>query len=166
MQATFVEVVSELAVLPPYYEAGGSKAATHFAFASPKESKQRKGDPTVCGLLGSEPKFAEPLARPEGALRRNAAKLVSDPNNLPCGARSSRGLVQTRLRLKQARALIRLTLRSSAHTEGGWGGEESDTNSQTQQVRANGANLFVLIPEFGFSPKPVLAGLRSAGGDG
>src|SRR5665811_1089786 len=86
--------------------AGGSPAATHFAFASPKESKQRKGDPTVCGLLGSEPKFAEPLARPKGVLRRNAAKLVSDPNNLPCGARSSRGLVQTRLRLKQARALI------------------------------------------------------------
>jgi hypothetical protein len=28
--------------------AGGSPAATHFAFASPKESKQRKGDPTVC----------------------------------------------------------------------------------------------------------------------
>src|SRR5450830_1616325 len=28
--------------------AGGSPAATHFAFASPKESKQRKGDPAVC----------------------------------------------------------------------------------------------------------------------
>ena len=32
-------------------------------------------------FLGSEPKFAEPLARPEGAVHRTAAKLVSDPNN-------------------------------------------------------------------------------------
>src|SRR5665647_1449568 len=86
--------------------AGGSPAATHFAFASPKESKQRRGDPTVCGFLGSEPKFAEPLARPEGAVPCTAAKLVSDTNNLPCGARSSRGLVQTRLWLKQARDLV------------------------------------------------------------
>ncbi len=30
--------------------------------------------------LGSEPKFAEPTARPEGAVRCTAAKLVSDPN--------------------------------------------------------------------------------------
>ena len=28
--------------------AGSRPAASHFAFASPKESKQRKGDPTVC----------------------------------------------------------------------------------------------------------------------
>jgi hypothetical protein len=33
------------------------------------------------GFLGSEPKFAEPLARPQGAMLRIAAKLVSDPNN-------------------------------------------------------------------------------------
>ncbi len=33
------------------------------------------------GFLGSEPKFAEPLARPPGAVLRTAAKLVSDPNN-------------------------------------------------------------------------------------
>ncbi len=32
-------------------------------------------------FLGSEPKFAEPMARPEGAVRCTAAKLVSDPNN-------------------------------------------------------------------------------------
>ncbi len=34
-------------------------------------------------FLGSEPKFAEPTARPEGAVRCTAAKLVSDPNNSP-----------------------------------------------------------------------------------
>ncbi len=33
------------------------------------------------GFLGSEPKFAQPTARPEGAVRCTAAKLVSDPNN-------------------------------------------------------------------------------------
>jgi len=33
------------------------------------------------GFLGSEPKFAEPSARPSGAVLRTAAKLVSDPNN-------------------------------------------------------------------------------------
>jgi len=32
-------------------------------------------------FLGSEPKFAEPTARPKGAVRCTAAKLVSDPNN-------------------------------------------------------------------------------------
>jgi hypothetical protein len=32
-------------------------------------------------FLGSEPKFAEPSARPQGAAQRAAAKLVSDPNN-------------------------------------------------------------------------------------
>ncbi len=32
-------------------------------------------------FLGSEPKFTEPTARPEGAARSTAAKLVSDPNN-------------------------------------------------------------------------------------
>ena len=32
-------------------------------------------------FLGSEPKFTEPTARPEGAVRCTAVKLVSDPNN-------------------------------------------------------------------------------------
>ena len=32
-------------------------------------------------LLGSEPKFTEPTARPEGAARCTAVKLVSDPKN-------------------------------------------------------------------------------------
>jgi hypothetical protein len=55
-------------------------------------------------------------------LRKRKATLVSASPALrygaTCGARSSRGLVQTRLRLKQARALIRLALRSSAHSQG------------------------------------------------
>ncbi len=32
-------------------------------------------------FLGSEPKFANPSAYPTGAALRDAAKLVSDPNN-------------------------------------------------------------------------------------
>ena len=32
-------------------------------------------------FLGSEPKFARPLAYPQGAVPGTAAKLVSDPNN-------------------------------------------------------------------------------------
>ena len=35
------------------------------------------------GFFGSESKFAEPQARPEGAVLRTAAKLASDPNNPP-----------------------------------------------------------------------------------
>jgi len=45
----------------------------------------RNADPatliSVTEFLGSEPKFAEPTARPTGAVRCTAAKLVSDPNN-------------------------------------------------------------------------------------
>jgi hypothetical protein len=47
-------------------------------------------------FLGSEPKFAVPSAHPEGAVRRTAAKLVPDPNNLKdkCQSFVSIGLVQ------------------------------------------------------------------------
>ena len=48
---------------------------------------------------------------------RVAAKSVSDPNNLPA-VLSPAGVSCKLASLKQARALIRLALRSSAHTEG------------------------------------------------
>jgi len=105
--------------------AGGSPAATHFAFASPKESKQRKGDPTVC----------------DPSLRYGHPAVLS-----PAG-----GLVQTRLRLKQARALIRLDFRSSAHTEGVGQGE-----NQYQQPNMQSAPCAFCSPIP--LPKPVLAG--------
>ena len=50
---------------------------------------------------------ARRAVRPEPASLRR-------PFGLPCGARTSRGLAQTRLRLRQSRALIREALRSSA----------------------------------------------------
>src|SRR5450830_1152845 len=37
--------------------------------------------PPALWFLGSEPKFAEPSAPPQGAAQSAAAKLVSDPNN-------------------------------------------------------------------------------------
>jgi hypothetical protein len=43
-------------------------------------ANEKKGDPQS-GFLGSEPKFAELSARPQGAVLRTAAKLVPDPNN-------------------------------------------------------------------------------------
>ncbi len=91
--------------------AGGSPAATHFlCFA--KESKQRKATPAVC----------DPFASLRGTLRYSLQA----------------GSAQTRLRLKQRAALIRLKLRSSAQTEGAreWNTKtntntNTNTNSQT-----------------------------------
>ena len=65
----------------------GRPTATHFLLLRQKESKQRKGDPQ---------------SGPCASLR------------VPCGAQTQWGHVQTRLRLKQARALIHWVLRSSA----------------------------------------------------
>jgi hypothetical protein len=71
--------------------AGYRPAATHLSFASPKESKQRKGDPAVC----------------DPSLRYGPLRCSVQP-----------GSAQTRLRLKQRAALIRLAFRASAQTEG------------------------------------------------
>jgi len=55
-----------------------------FSFGSYKTSSSQEFElyftPSL-EFLGSEPKFAEPTARPESAVRSTAAKLVSDPNN-------------------------------------------------------------------------------------
>ena len=40
------------------------------------------GSPPPSSFLGSEPKFVKPMARPLGAVRCTATKLVSDPNKL------------------------------------------------------------------------------------
>ena len=64
------------------------------------------------------------------------ASLRFAPLRATCGAQPSRGLVQTRLRLKQARALIRLGFRSSAHSQGFWsrGGANLGSESASDQV--------------------------------
>ena len=76
-------------------EAGSRPACESLSFASPKERNQRKGDPTVC----------VPCASLRGNLRCSGL----------AGSRSN-SLRFTSLR--QSRALIRQTLRSSAHPEG------------------------------------------------
>ena len=70
----------------------GLPGGNSLSFASPKESKQRKGDPAIC----------DPCASLRG--------------NLWCSVQA--GSRSTRLRLRQSRSLIRLDLRSSAQTEG------------------------------------------------
>ena len=78
--------------------------ATYCSFASPKESRQRKGDPGVCV---SPLRFGQPAVLASGGV---SCKLG--------------------YRLKQARALIRLKLRSSAHSQGFFTREaESDSGS-------------------------------------
>ena len=79
----------------------GLPGGNSLSFASPKESKQRKGDPAVCDSFASL----------RGILRYSLQA----------------GSAQTRLRLKQRAALIRLKLRSSAQTEGA--GKESACGS-------------------------------------
>ncbi len=63
-------------------------------FASPKKSKQKKGDPAVCVPQQS---CGQPAVLAAGGVPLELATL------------------------KQSRALIHLQLRSSAHTEGAWG---------------------------------------------
>ncbi len=76
-------------------EAGSRPACESLSFASPKERNQRKGDPTVC----------VPCASLRG--------------NLWCsGLAGSRSNSLRFTSLRQSRALIRQTLRSSAHPEG------------------------------------------------
>ena len=69
-------------------------------------------------------------------LRKRKATLVSASPSLrcgaTCGAHFKRGHAQTRLRLKQVRALIRLKLRSSAQTQG-LGGQNSESSQSNQR---------------------------------
>jgi hypothetical protein len=67
------------------------RLATHLSFASPKESKPRKGDPTFCV---PSLRYGQPA--------------VLGPAGVPLALAA----------LRQSRALIRLGLRSSAHTKG------------------------------------------------
>ena len=82
-------------------EAGSRPAGESLSFASPKERNQRKGDPTVCvpcaGATG------QPAVLGFGGVSLNSRRCAS---------------------LRHTRALIRQTLRSSAHPEGHRGTEQ------------------------------------------
>ena len=110
--------------------AGGSPAATHFlCFA--KESKQRKATPTVCV--------------PFAALR----------GSLWCALQA--GSAQTRLRLKQCAALIRLKLCSSAQTQGVGEEQPNSRTAEPQNTEVPGYWLGVLSV-VSDPDSPVLAG--------
>jgi hypothetical protein len=93
---------------------GLAPAGDLLSFASPKERKQRKGDPAVCDPTL---RFGQPAVL---TFRGVSPKLAS---------------------LKQGRALIRETLRSSAHTEGLWGptrhrcARQGNTTANARQTR-------------------------------
>jgi hypothetical protein len=98
--------------------AGGSPAASHFLLLRQKKSNQRKGDPTVCGVFGVRVQIRRAYGSPRRvrcfAPQRNwrltpiTQPAVLGPAGVSCKLAS----------LRQARSLIRLALRSSAHTEG------------------------------------------------
>jgi len=76
-------------------EAGSRPAGESLSFASPKERNQRKGDPTVCVPCADA--TGQPAVLGFGGVSLNSRRCAS---------------------LRHTRALIRQTLRSSAHPEG------------------------------------------------
>jgi len=107
--------IAVIEVRVPGYAPGG--AVPFFRVAERKAPK--KGRPRCpWRFLGSESQFTEPTARPKGAVLRTAVKWASDPNNRNLRCSLQAGSAQTRLRLKQRAALIRLKLCSSARPEG------------------------------------------------
>jgi hypothetical protein len=91
------------------------RRATYCSFASPKESRQRKGDPGVC----------------VPSLRYGQPAVLG-----PAGVELELGY-----RLRQSLALIRLALRSSAHTQG-FCGTGPDSGSESVAYRA-AATIFI-----------------------
>jgi hypothetical protein len=90
-------------------------AGDSLSFASPKESKPRKGDPGVCV---PSLRYGQPA--------------VLAPSGVPLELAS----------LRQSRALIRLDLRSSAHSQG-FGGTGSDTDSDPGRNHLCIATIFI-----------------------
>jgi hypothetical protein len=84
------------------------------------------------------------LLRRQEKVSKEKATLVSASPSLrygaTCGARSSRGPARTRLRLRQSRALFRLALRSSAHSQGFCG-----TGSGRDSVQQSLSNATIFI---------------------
>ena len=124
-------------------EAGSRPAGESLSFASPKERNQRKGDPTVC----------VPCASLRGNLRCSGLA-GSHSNSLRFTS------------LRQSRALIRQTLRSSAHPEGQRGQNShsghrcarpilagaSATRCAGQAERSDGPNGCPVVWMFGSPP--------------
>jgi hypothetical protein len=118
------------------------RRATYCSFASPKESRQRKGDPGVClGFWGQSPNSPSLWLALRVRCECTAAKSVSDPNNLPAVLGPAGVELELGYRLRQSLALIRLALRSSAHTQG-FCGTGPDSGSESVAYRA-AATIFI-----------------------
>ena len=158
----------------------GLPGGKSLSLASPRESNQREGDPTVWGLLGSDTNFTAARSTAPFGRAKGSVNLGSDPKNPPCGAQSSRGLVQTRFAQTSTSPYPSgLALLSAARR--GWGDEcgfgfgfsphprplpegrgSYSGKPFPRMTRLSLAPALVFV----FFIKPVLAGLRSAGGDG
>ncbi len=97
-------------------EAGSRPAGESLSFASPKERNQRKGDPTVCVPCADA--TGQPAVLGFGGVSLNSRRCAS---------------------LRQTRALIRQTLRSSAHPEG-QGEQNIHTGHRCARHRIAGAS--------------------------
>ena len=106
-----------------------SPGGDSLSFASPKESKQRKGDPGVCVPTL---RFGQPAVRASGGVRANSLHCVA---------------------LKQCAALIRLKLCSSAQPQGV--GADSQTAEQPDTEVTGFAWVLSLVSD---PDSPVLAG--------
>ena len=97
-------------------EAGSRPAGESLSFASPKERNQRKGDPTVCVPCADA--TGQPAVLGFGGVSLNSRRCAS---------------------LRHTRALIRQTLRSSAHPEG-QRGQNIHTGHRCARPRIAGAS--------------------------
>ncbi|TWG33250.1 hypothetical protein ATF69_4326 [Acidovorax delafieldii] len=132
-------------------EAGSRPAGEALFFASPKKSAQKKGDPAVCVPCADA--TGQPAVLGFGGVSLNSRRCAS---------------------LRHTRALIRQTLRSSAHPQGHWGQNfhtghcfarpqlagASATRCAAWAERSNGPNGCWL---FGCSDVPPLLAAPAAG---
>ena len=135
-------------------EAGSRPAGESLSFASPKERNQRKGDPTVCVPCADA--TGQPAVLGFGGVSLNSRRCAS---------------------LRHTRALIRQTLRSSAHPEGS--GEPNIPTGlcfarpslrsawrlrpRDDAERSNGPNGCPAVRLFGCSAAPPLLAAPAAG---
>jgi hypothetical protein len=92
-------------------------------FVSPKKPKEKKGDPGACfGYWGQNPNSPSLWLALRVRCECTAAKSGSDPNNRPAVLGPAGVELELGYRLRQSLALIRLALRSSAHSQGLWEG--------------------------------------------
>ena len=95
------------------------RRATHLFLLRQNKVNQKKATRSLGSFWGQSPNSPSLWLALAGAMLRIAAKLVSDPNNSPCGARAKRGLARTRCAQTIASPFpLNAPLLSSARTGG------------------------------------------------